>query len=202
MVRSFTISKAPLTVTAQDKTMTLGATPPVYTATYAGLVAADTPAVVTGLTCASPATSTSPVGSYAITCSAGRADNYIIAYRPGVLTVTYAFGGFIGLSTTSVNIVKAGANVSLQWSLKDASGTFVSAKSSFVSLTLSPMTCGSAAPTTGTSIGAGPADLKYDTRTGIFTYNWKTSKASSGCAALTLHVASGATYTALIQYKG
>ena len=68
---SLTISKAHLTVTANDTSMTYGAEP-ALNATLSGFVGGDTPAVVTGTPALStPATPGSDVGTYPITVGIG-----------------------------------------------------------------------------------------------------------------------------------
>jgi hypothetical protein len=84
------ISRAPLTVTANDATKLLGAPNPAFTASYRGLVAGETPAVLSGtLVFATAATVTSPVGRYPITPSGLSSPNYDIRYMDGTLTITY-----------------------------------------------------------------------------------------------------------------
>ena len=71
--------------------MIIGAALPSFTATYAGLVAGDTPAAVGGLlTFTTSATSSSPVGTYAVMPGGVTSGNYVIVFTPGSLTVTYA----------------------------------------------------------------------------------------------------------------
>jgi FtsP/CotA-like multicopper oxidase with cupredoxin domain len=88
---SFTITPAALTITANSATRLFGAPNPAFTATYAGFLNGDTPAVLTGaLACVSTATATSPAGTYPINCSGQSATNYAITYAPGTLTITQA----------------------------------------------------------------------------------------------------------------
>ncbi len=93
-----TVTRAPLTIKADDKTKVTGAALPALTASYSGLVGADTAAVVTGLALTTTATASSPVGSYPITAANGTAANYAITYQPGTLTVTAA--GTLALTIT------------------------------------------------------------------------------------------------------
>lgn len=87
---SLTINKAPLTVTANNAVKTLGAPNPTFTAGYAGFVLGQTPSVLGGtLTFTTPATQTSPVGTYAVTPSGLTSNNYSITYVGGTLTITY-----------------------------------------------------------------------------------------------------------------
>ena len=200
-LRAFTVAKAPLTITAVDKTMTWRGTVPAYTVTFAGFVNGNDASVVSGLACTATnsagvvASSTSPVGLYAITCSGATAANYAITYVPGVLRIVYAFTGFQGLSSTNVNSLRAGSTLSLKWVLKDANGALVSTSSSFESVKAAPMTCGGAIPTGGTNVGPGVAGLSY-TPNGTWTYNWQTPSNLAGtCQAVTLRLADGSART-------
>jgi hypothetical protein len=96
------ITPAPLTITADDKSRPTGVANPPFTATYSGLVQGsnnvaswngtvtinDTPASLGGaLAFATPATPSSPAGTYNITPSGQTSTNYAIAYVDGSLTV-------------------------------------------------------------------------------------------------------------------
>ena len=87
---TLTVTPATLTVTADPKSMVYGGTVPPLTYTITGFVNADPSTVVTGTaTCVTTATSTSPVGTYPITCSGSlSASNYVFSFTPGTLTVT------------------------------------------------------------------------------------------------------------------
>ncbi len=85
---NLTITPAPLTVTAEDKSKVYGDPNPVLTARYSGLKGSDTETVVSGLTLTTPATDGSEVGSYTITAANGTASNYTLSFVDGVLTVT------------------------------------------------------------------------------------------------------------------
>jgi filamentous hemagglutinin family protein len=87
---TLTITKALLTVTADNVSREYGLANPTLTGTISGLRAGDTASVVSGLTYATVATTGSAVGSYAITASGGTATNYDFSYVPGTLTVTRA----------------------------------------------------------------------------------------------------------------
>ena len=93
---TLTITKAPLTVTANDQTRPYGGALPAFDARYAGLLNGDGAGVVGGLTCGAaeaggtPVGSGTPVGQYPITCAGGAAANYALTYQPGTLTITRA----------------------------------------------------------------------------------------------------------------
>jgi hypothetical protein len=89
-----TITAAPLTITANNATKLLNAPNPPLSATYSGFVNGETPASLTGtLSCTTMASTTSPVGSYPITCSGQSSSNYNITYVAGTLKVLYASSG-------------------------------------------------------------------------------------------------------------
>ncbi len=99
-----TISKAPLTVIANNTNRVYGATNPVFSATFTNWVNGDTAAVLTGapgLTTA--AVTNSPVGSYPIVAAVGTlsATNYSFVFSNGTLAVTGA-----PLTITASNLSK------------------------------------------------------------------------------------------------
>jgi hypothetical protein len=87
--RTLLINKAPLTVTAANKTKVQGAANPPLTYAYSGFVNGDdagdidTPPVAT-----TTATANSPAGTYPITVSGGSDNNYAFTYVAGTLTIT------------------------------------------------------------------------------------------------------------------
>lgn len=92
--QTISVNKAKLTITAENKIMTEGASPVRYTVTYQGLVNGDTWAVFDPAPMiSSTATSQSPVGAYPITASGAGSPNYTISYVNGTLTVVPAADG-------------------------------------------------------------------------------------------------------------
>ncbi|MDM7955961.1 MBG domain-containing protein [Blastomonas sp.] len=87
---TLTITRALLTVAADDASREYGLANPVFTGSITGLRAGDTASVVSGLVYGSAATAASDVGTFAITGSGGAAANYDFAYTPGTLTITRA----------------------------------------------------------------------------------------------------------------
>lgn len=86
---SFSVSKAALTVKAEDKSITYGDAAPVYTATYTGFVGDDGAENLTGtLTFTCAYTKGSPVGTYPIAPKGLTSNNYSISFVYGTLTVT------------------------------------------------------------------------------------------------------------------
>src|SRR5262249_21670382 len=88
---TLTVTKAALTVTANDQTRAYGAANPTLTASYAGFVNGDTEAsLATAPGVSTTATAASAVGTYAITAAGGASPNYTFTYVNGTLTVTAA----------------------------------------------------------------------------------------------------------------
>ena len=86
-----TVTKAVLTVTADDQTKLYGAINPALTVSYSGFAGADNAAsLTTQPTATTTAVTNSPVGSYPITAAGGVSANYTFTYVAGTLTVTKA----------------------------------------------------------------------------------------------------------------
>ncbi len=90
-IGTYTITPAPLTITADDQTSVYGAALPALTASYTGLVNDDTSAnLTTPPTLSTTAIAGSPVGTYVITAAGAVDSNYTINFDTGTLTVTPA----------------------------------------------------------------------------------------------------------------
>ncbi len=84
----YTIQKAPLTITANNASMTYGGTVPSLSASYSGFVNGDAASsLTTQPTVSTTATSASPSGTYPITASGAADANYTITYTAGTMTV-------------------------------------------------------------------------------------------------------------------
>uniref|UniRef100_Q01ZI3 Uncharacterized protein n=1 Tax=Solibacter usitatus (strain Ellin6076) TaxID=234267 RepID=Q01ZI3_SOLUE len=82
------ITPTPLTIKADNKSIGDDDPTPPLTATYLTLLGGDTPSSLTGtLVCTTTRRSSSPVGTYSITCSGKTSANYTITYVAGTLTV-------------------------------------------------------------------------------------------------------------------
>ena len=102
---SSTVSSAPLTITADNKTKVYGAVLPTFTAVYSGFVNGDTQSsLTTAPTLSTTATAASHVSGspYPITASGAVAANYNITYAAGNLTVTS-----VPLTITANNVNKS-----------------------------------------------------------------------------------------------
>ncbi|MFQ3661091.1 MAG: MBG domain-containing protein [Chloroflexaceae bacterium] len=85
---TLTVTRAPLTVTANNATRRVGAPDPTFSARYDGFVNGDSPADLGGeLRFSTNATGASPAGAYRIIPSGLTSNNYAISYVDGTLTV-------------------------------------------------------------------------------------------------------------------
>jgi len=83
------VNKAPLTITADNRSKIVGRPNPPLTATYSGFVNSDTPASLNGsLTITTTATVSSPPGAYPITPGWLSSSNYAITFVGGTLIIT------------------------------------------------------------------------------------------------------------------
>ncbi|WP_423736240.1 MBG domain-containing protein [Chitinophaga caseinilytica] len=88
-IHSFAIAKAPLTVTAEDKTKVQGTDNPPLTVRYTGFVNGDNASdLQTAPIVSTTADRNSTPGNYPITATGAASGNYTLTYVPGTLTVT------------------------------------------------------------------------------------------------------------------
>ncbi|MFC1549221.1 YDG domain-containing protein, partial [Candidatus Omnitrophota bacterium] len=88
---TLTVTKAPLTVTADDKGKEYGAADPTLTYTPSGtLHYGDAYTVITGVNLSTATGASATAGTHAITASGGTASNYDVTHVTGTLTVTKA----------------------------------------------------------------------------------------------------------------
>jgi hypothetical protein len=146
---TLTVTKAVLTVKANDASRAYGAANPVFTSTYSGFVNGDTAAVISGVpNLTTTATSASSVGTYPIGATAGTlaATNYSFSFVAGNLTITKAnvtitwatpapitYG--TPLSSTQLN---ATASVPGTFAYSPSSGTLLSAGAQTLGATFTP----------------------------------------------------------------
>ncbi|MCC8424743.1 MBG domain-containing protein, partial [Mucilaginibacter sp. UR6-11] len=85
---TLTVTKAPLTISADNKAKLYGTANPVLTANYNGFVNGDNSANLTAQPIiATTVTNSTAPGSYPITVSGAAGYNYTVSYQPGALTV-------------------------------------------------------------------------------------------------------------------
>ena len=103
---SFTVKKAPLSVTVNDKTITYGDAVPGFTLSYKGFVGGETASVLGGeATFRHKYEQFSDVGTYTVTASGLTSENYKITYNDGTLTVI-KYGLIIEWSDTPLTYSK------------------------------------------------------------------------------------------------
>jgi gliding motility-associated-like protein len=86
--QTLTVTRAPLTITANNQSKNYGTANPALTVSFSGFVNGDTQAnLTTQPTAATVATTASRVGTYAITVSGAVSANYTFTYVSGTLTV-------------------------------------------------------------------------------------------------------------------
>ena len=86
--QTFTVAKAPLTITGPSATIIIGSAAPAMTALYTGFVAGDSASsLTTRATCLTYASAYAGVGVYATTCSGATSPNYAITYVAGAVTI-------------------------------------------------------------------------------------------------------------------
>ncbi len=83
------VTRAPLTISANDESTVYGEPLPALTASYSGFVNGDTPAdLTTPVALSTAASAGSPAGTYAIQASGATSANYQITFVDGSLTVS------------------------------------------------------------------------------------------------------------------
>lgn len=186
--------KLPLTVTALNKTITLGAPITPLTATLSGFQNGDTAtSSVTGSpVCTTTATTTSSVGTYPITCTIGTlaSQKYnFTTLAAGTLTIVYKWSGFLQPindtaynPTQTLSVFKGGSTVPVKFQLKNASSTSVQSFSSPTWLT--PQRGSFMTASIDESTYSDPATsgmtFKWDSASQQYTYNWSTKGLTVG----------------------
>jgi pimeloyl-ACP methyl ester carboxylesterase len=188
------VSKFPLTITPNNKTIILGTSIPLLTAIPSGFIDGDTASTtVTGApSCTTTAISGSPVGVYPITCTIGTliSDKYdFTTFTTGTLTILYKWSGFTQPindtahnPTQSMSVFKGGSTIPVKFQIKNASNVPVQASTVPLWLTpqkLSPMSASideftySDPATSGTT-------FRWDSMSRQYIYNWSTRGLTTG----------------------
>jgi hypothetical protein len=186
------ITKATLTVTADNQTKILNAPNPTLTFVITGFKNGETASVLsTQPTCTTIATTTSPIGSYIINCSGAAAANYTFSYADGTLKVLYRFDGFLQpINDTAhttycgnpcvASIFKGGSAVPVKFQLKDVNGKVV--QSNTLPLWITPVQGGSTTAAIDESQYTDPPSTgtTYNWDGAQYHYNWSTKGFKAG----------------------
>jgi hypothetical protein len=194
---SFTISKAPLTVKADDKTMTLHGALPSFTAGYSGFKFSDGfSSAITGTpSLTTTASSASPVGTYTIVAGTGTlaANNYYFVFSNGTLNIQYASGGMCAgdaghtirqpINPNGTSVFKQKSTVPAKFAVCDANGSSIGTAGVVTSFTLVRIFSGTSDNTVNETVDSTTPDtmFRFDP-TGqqwIFNMNTKTLNANT-----------------------
>ncbi|MBI3409319.1 MAG: Ig-like domain repeat protein [Planctomycetes bacterium] len=104
---TLTVTPAPLSIKADDKSMPFGGPMPILTATYTGFVNGDESASpTTPVSLATAVTISNSVGTYPITASGASSPDYVITFVSGTFTVTVPTKGVALLAADPTDSTK------------------------------------------------------------------------------------------------
>jgi hypothetical protein len=196
------ITKAPLTVTADNQVMTLNGTIPPLTYKVTGFVNSETAAVVSGTAACTTADGKS-IGTFDIVCTIGGLDaqNYSFPaanFVKGKLTVYYRWDGFLqpindtahtGLLESSF---KLGQTIPAKFNIKDAAGNVVqqAVNPTFTKTYLSASCGQTVGDTVDATVSPDPSTV-YTWDGSQYHYNWSTKGLPKGEYRIYANLADG-----------
>ena len=207
--RSLTIEKAPLTVTAYDKSKVFDGAPySPFTAAISGFVNGENASVVSGAAgFAGSAWGAIYPGTYVITPTVGSlsAANYAFtSFVNGTLTIqAWSLSGFYQPVDMGgvYNLVKGGSTVPLKFEVF-AGGVERTDTWTVKSFTTARIGCDGSAPSDEVEVTTtGGTILRYDATGGQFVQNWQTPRQSGNCYRVTMTARDGSTISALFKTK-
>ena len=197
------ITKAPLTVTADNQAMLLNATVPPLTYKMTGFVGGDTVAVVTGAAACSTGNGTA-VGTFDIVCTVGTlsAQNYsfpVANFVKGKLTVTFQWEGFLQPINDTAHTglyeskFKLGQTIPAKFVLKNAQGVVVqqSGTPTFTRSNNNGVCDATAVPDQITDTVAPDPNAVYAWDGSQYHYNWSTKGLTAGEYRIYANLADG-----------
>jgi hypothetical protein len=200
--KTFTIHKALLTVTADDKTIIFGQPLPEFTFQYSGFVGGEDAGVIdTPPTCG--VGSIQMYGSFPIVCSGGSDNNYDFDYVNGTLTVVKwnLLGFYQPVDMDKLNTVKGGSTVPLKFEVF-AGSLELTDTSAVKSLQAYQVACTFEGNEDAIeTVSTGGTSLRYDSTSGQFIFNWQTPKKPGACYKVTLTTLDGSTLSANFKLK-
>jgi hypothetical protein len=116
----------------------------------------------------------------------------------------YVFDGFLAplVNAPVVNRGPAGRTFPVKFRLADANGVSIANSAAIAAIMVMPGACGAAAadvPGEETNVDVG--GLKYDVSTGVWHFNWKTTKSQVGCWTLEVRLADGTAHRLGFQLR-
>jgi hypothetical protein len=147
---------------------------------------------------------TAAAGEHAFTVvatdGAGNTVNRTHRYR----VAGYRFDGFFAplVNMAMVNRGPAGRTFPVKFRLADANGVSIADAAAIVSITVTPAACGAlTADVAGEDTALDAGGLKYDTSTGVWHFNWNTTKSQAGCWMLEVRLADGTAHRLAFELR-
>ncbi|MGI8830078.1 MAG: S8 family serine peptidase [Candidatus Limnocylindria bacterium] len=198
------VEKKALTVTANDKSMSLNGLVPALDATITGFVngqGLSTSGVTGDPTLSTTATSSSAVGTYPITVSIGSlaAANYAFTFVNGTMRVQFAWGGFLqpindtahetGLNQSKF---KLGQTIPVRFNIKNAAGTIVQqTPNPTFTRSANRGVCDSQTAPETVPVLTPMTDAQFSFNGSHYHYNWSTKGLTAGEYRIYAHLADG-----------
>jgi uncharacterized repeat protein (TIGR01451 family) len=184
---TLTVTRALLTVTANNATKTFNAPNPTFGWTASGFVNGENGSVLTATpTCTTTAITTSPVGSYSINCSGANAANYTFTYVPAKLKIVYAtnLGRMIQppINADGTSVFKQGRTIPAQFSVYDANGVSIGTPGVVTSFFLTGIVSGTVTTTVDSIVDTNNPDtaFRWDPTGQQWIFNITTGNLSAG----------------------
>ena len=196
---NLTITQAPLTIKADDKTRLLGAANPTLTGTITGTKGSD----AVGASYSTTATAASPVGTYPIVPAAtgdvAVLANYAVTLVNGTLTVQFGWNGFLQPINDTAHQVsltqskfRLGQTIPAKFVITDAAGKVVQqATSPTFSRSGNRGSCDSSAQLESLATLDPAAGSTYRWDGSQYHYNWSTKGLTSGVYRIYANLADG-----------
>jgi hypothetical protein len=178
--RSFAVAKAALTVTAPSDSRLLGAANPApLTPTYGNFAYSDTVASLnTPASCSTAATTSSPVGTYEISCSGVQSENYVVTYVKGTLTVLYDYSGLLQpINVDRSSAFKSGSTIPVKWQVLNSAKAVQDAGTLRTTIRVVKLGAATAAGTNETAVtapGDSAASFRWDNSAKQYIFNLST----------------------------
>jgi hypothetical protein len=194
--QSFTVSKAILTVTADNKTKLLNASLPSLTATITGFKNGETlgtSGVIGSPNLTTLATATSPVGSYPITSGLGSlaSNNYSFTFVNGTLVIQYVTSGLcdgdVGhtilqpINSDGTSVFKQKSTVPAKFRVCDANGVSIGTPGVVATFLLTQIVSGTVVQTVDEAVDSTTPDasFRWDSTGQQWIFNMSTKSLSA-----------------------